>query len=80
MLQNARITAFTVSELLRENRRGGGSGGPLLQIQSFKVSELGTSFSTLFPKVSTLYDSFDDKEGLLRGQHYWKDKRPRGIT
>ena len=27
MLQNTRITAFTVSELLRENQQGGGGGG-----------------------------------------------------
>ena len=27
MLQNARITAFTVSELLRENQQGEGGGG-----------------------------------------------------
>ena len=26
MLQNARITAFVVSELLRENQQGGGGG------------------------------------------------------
>ena len=81
MLQNARITAFTVSELLRENRRREGGGGalklPPTQIQGFWIV---TSFSTLFPRVSTLYDSFDDNEGLFRGQHYWKDKRPWGIT
>ena len=27
MLQNARVTAFTVSELLRENQQGWGGGG-----------------------------------------------------
>ena len=27
MLQNSRNTAFTVSELLRENQQGGGGGG-----------------------------------------------------
>ena len=27
MLQNARVTAFTVSKLLRENQQGGGGGG-----------------------------------------------------
>ena len=27
MLQNARVTAFTVSELLRKNQQGGGSSG-----------------------------------------------------
>ena len=27
MLQNARVTAFTVSELLRENQQGGKEGG-----------------------------------------------------
>ena len=27
MLQNAKVTAFTVSELLRENQHGGGGGG-----------------------------------------------------
>ena len=27
MLQNARVTAFTVSELLRENQQGVGVGG-----------------------------------------------------
>ena len=26
MLQNARVTAFTVTELLRENQQGGGGG------------------------------------------------------
>ena len=26
MQENARVTAFTVSELLRENQRGGGAG------------------------------------------------------
>ena len=29
MLQNARVTAFTVSELLSENQKGGGAGGYL---------------------------------------------------
>ena len=36
MLQNARVTAFTVSELLKENQQGGGSvklPPPLLQIR-----------------------------------------------
>ena len=27
MLQNARVTAFTVSELVRQNQQGGGGGG-----------------------------------------------------
>ena len=27
MLQNARVTAFAFSELLRENQQGGGGGG-----------------------------------------------------
>ena len=27
MLQNARVAAFTVSELLRENQQGGAGGG-----------------------------------------------------
>ena len=29
MLQNSRVTAFTVSELLRENQQGGGGGGKI---------------------------------------------------
>ena len=35
MLQNARVTAFTVSELLRENQQdgGGGRGGGNAHIQ-----------------------------------------------
>ena len=31
MLQNARVTAFTVSELLRENQQRRGAGGKLPQ-------------------------------------------------
>ena len=27
MLQNARVTTFSISELLRENQQGGGIGG-----------------------------------------------------
>ena len=36
MFQNARVTAFTVSELLRENQQdgGGGRGGGNAHIQS----------------------------------------------
>ena len=53
MLQNARVTAFIVSELLRENQRGGGWGGiiPATQIRV-------TFYSVLFPLYSLL-------EGLI---------------
>ena len=43
-----------------------------LQIQSFWISQF--SFN-LFPSVSRLYDSFENNEGLLRGQDYRKGKR-----
>ena len=33
MLQDARITAFIVSELLRENQQGGKIASPLTQIR-----------------------------------------------
>ena len=40
MLQNARVAAFTVSELLRENQKGG--GGRITPIHP--ASRLGLSF------------------------------------
>ena len=30
MLQNARVTAFIISKLLRENQQGGGGGGKII--------------------------------------------------
>ena len=38
MLQNTRITAFTVSELLRENQQGGGGGG--VKLPRLRLSNL----------------------------------------
>ena len=37
MLQNARVTAFTVSELLRENQQGGGGelSPPPTQVRAY---------------------------------------------
>ena len=32
MLQNAKIAAFTISELFRENRRGGGGGDKIIPL------------------------------------------------
>ena len=37
MLQNARVTAFTVSELLRENQQGGGGKIPELKSSNKEV-------------------------------------------
>ena len=37
MLQNARVTTFTVSELLRENQLGGGGGGLKLPSSQIRV-------------------------------------------
>ena len=45
---------------------------PIPEGQSFWISQF--SFN-LFPSVSRLYDSFENNEGLLRGQDYRKDKR-----
>ena len=39
MLQNARVTAFTVSELLRENQEGWGGGLPTFPPKQIKVKE-----------------------------------------
>ena len=44
MLQNARVTVFTVSELLRENQQGGGVKLP--------PSSLGLNEFDLFPPHS----------------------------
>ena len=33
MLQNTRVTAFTVFELLRENQLGGEGGGELIRVK-----------------------------------------------
>ena len=38
MLQNARVTAFTVSELLRENQQGAAGGGGELKFVSWFAS------------------------------------------
>ena len=46
MLQKGRVTDFTVSELLRENKqRGGGSGkiNPLTQIRAKRVTDTMTA-------------------------------------
>ena len=40
MLQNTRITAFTVSELLRENQQGGGGGGVGVKLPRLRLSNL----------------------------------------
>ena len=40
MLQNARVTAFNVSKLLRENQRGGGGGVKLLSFRSNQIRRL----------------------------------------
>ena len=43
MLQNARVAAFTVSELFRENQQGGGGEGkiklppPQIRVKGFKL-------------------------------------------
>ena len=40
MLQNSRVTAFTISELLKENQQGGGGGWNYLPINTqIKVNE-----------------------------------------
>ena len=42
MLQNARVTAFTVSELLRENQQGwGGGGGEVTPHTHTQIPRLG---------------------------------------
>ena len=45
MLQKGSVTDFTVSELLRENQQGGGSGkiNPLTQIRAKGVTDTMTA-------------------------------------
>ena len=64
MLQNARVTAFTVSELLRENQLGGGKIIPPLpapnpiQIRVKKVSQPRISVEYFFVDVLFIFLSF----------------------
>ena len=58
MLQNARVTAFTVSELLRENQQGGG-GVELLPPHPDGVSHQMeghvTKFKIVWIKITTFF-------------------------
>ena len=49
MLQNAKVTAFTVSELLRENQHGGGGGGKITFPPGFELKVfLRSTLSEIF--------------------------------
>ena len=51
MLQNLGVTAFTVSELLREHQQGGGGGGVVIKILIIQIKVKGVhcdSFETFF--------------------------------
>ena len=39
MLKKARATAFTVSELLKENQQGGGTGGKIIPPNQISVNK-----------------------------------------
>ena len=66
MLQNTRVTAFTVCELLRENQLGGGGGKitphPLatqirVKVLSYKLHYSNTCSSS---KLNETYQNFSD--------------------
>ena len=54
MLLNARVTAFNVSELLRENQQGGGEGVKKVEL----FTEIFKSL-TIFRKTNTLNPLFN---------------------
>ena len=58
MLQNARVTAFTVSELLRENQQGrGGKITPLFPPFTFKLGLRTDTSPESLPKVQALEET-----------------------
>ena len=58
MLQNSRVTAFTVFELLRENQLGGGGNNPTspprLRLKLFLIYEIVNSFSIVLKSSEAL--------------------------
>ena len=46
------------------------------RIQDFWINHF---ILNLIPRVSSLYDTFDDNEGLLHSHYYWKSERPGDI-
>ena len=46
------------------------------RIQDFWINHF---ILNLIPRVSSLYDTFDDNEGLLHSHFYWKNERPGDI-